>query len=233
MVVLAEIEIFHSRPVAPTRRVALGHRDLPVDPTPGFGGVLLAGLIARFSADLDTELYDDLLVLMRQLERGQRVPQPRLRHRFQRDLVGLTKRRQRLTGEHEVLRFEFDESGPAAPMVLGAVYAAGQLPASARGPVMEVMRRSMRWQGPLGASFIASILGRHAGAWAFSSAADPVAWARVTLGLATDDVVARDLVQRQFRTLLREAHPDSGGDEDAAARRISELSEARRILLLG
>ena len=37
MVVLAEIEIFHSRPVAPTRRVALGHRELPVEPAPGFG----------------------------------------------------------------------------------------------------------------------------------------------------------------------------------------------------
>jgi hypothetical protein len=118
-------------------------------------------------------------------------------------------------------------------MVLGAVYAAGQLPAPARGPVIEAMRRSMRWRGPLGAAFIASIIGRDAGTWAVSAMADPVAWARLTLGLATDEVAGRDLVQRQFRTLLREAHPDSGGDEDVAARRISELSEARRILLLG
>lgn len=233
MVVLAELEIFHSRPVAPTRRVALGHRELPVEPAPGFGGVLLAGLVARFTPDLDVELADELVVLMRQLERGQRVPQPRLRHRFQKDLVGLTKRRQRLVGEHELLRFEFDDAGPPAPMVLGAVYAAGQLPLPARGPVMEVMRRSMRWRGPLGTAFIASVLGRHADAWTMSAVADPVAWARVTLGLATDEVAERELVQRQFRTLLREAHPDSGGDEDEAARRISELSEARRILLLG
>jgi hypothetical protein len=231
--VLAEIEIFHSRPVAPTRRVALGHRELPVEPAPGFGGVLLAGVVARFSADLDADLYDELLLLMRQVERGQRIPQPRLRHRFQGDLVGLTKRRQRLIGEHESLRFEFDESGPAAPMVLGAVYAAGQLPSSARTEVMELIRRAMRWQGPMGASFVASILGRGAGSWMVSSLADPVAWARVTLGLASEDVAERDLVQRQFRLLLREAHPDSGGDEDGAARRISELSEARRILLLG
>jgi hypothetical protein len=233
VVVLAEIEIFHSRPVAPTRRVAIGHRELPVEPEPGFGGVLLAGIVGQFAADLDADLYDELLVLMRQVERGQRIPQPRLRHRFQRDLVGLTKRRQRLVGEHESLRFEFDESGPAAPMVLGAVYATGQLPASERAAVMDVMRRSLRWQGPLGASFVASILGHRAGYWAVSSIADPVAWARLTLGFATDEVAPRDLVQRQFRLLLREAHPDSGGDEDGAARRISELSEARRILLLG
>ena len=233
MAVLAEIEIFHSRPVAPTRRVALGTRELPVEPLPGFGGVLLAGIVARFSPDLDADLYDELLALMRQVERGQRIPQPRLRHRFQRDLVGLTKRRQRLIGEHETLRFEFDDSGPAAPMVLGAVYATGQLPASARTAVMEVIRRSMRWEGPLGTSFVASILGRRAGYWAPSAFADPVAWARVTLGLATDEAAPREKVQRQFRHLLRAAHPDSGGDEDLAARRISELSEARRILLLG
>src|SRR5687768_8213001 len=98
---------------------------------------------------------------------------------------------------------------------------------------MELIRRAMMWQGPMGASFVASILGRGAGSWMVSSLADPVAWARVTLGLASEDVAARDLVQRQFRLLLREAHPDSGGDEDVAARRISELSEARRILLLG
>ena len=76
MAVLAEIEIFHSRSVAPTRRVALGHRELPVDPEPGFGGVLLAGIVAQFSPDLDADLYDDLLVLMRQVERGQRILRP-------------------------------------------------------------------------------------------------------------------------------------------------------------
>ena len=38
---LAELEVWHSRPVTPTRRVALGHLVLPVDPTPGFGGLLL------------------------------------------------------------------------------------------------------------------------------------------------------------------------------------------------
>ncbi len=35
--VLAELEIFHSRAVQPTRRVALGHLVLPVDPAPGLG----------------------------------------------------------------------------------------------------------------------------------------------------------------------------------------------------
>ena len=38
-------------------------------------------------------------------------------------------------------------------------------------------------------------------------------------------------VQRQFRDLLRDAHPDHGGDIDDAAQRIADLTEARRILL--
>ena len=37
---LAELEIRHTRANLPTRRVALGLRWLPVDPAPGFGGVL-------------------------------------------------------------------------------------------------------------------------------------------------------------------------------------------------
>ena len=39
------------------------------------------------------------------------------------------------------------------------------------------------------------------------------------------------MVQRRFRELLVEAHPDHGGDEIDAAARIEELTEARRILL--
>ena len=46
MVVLAELEIFCSRPHAPTRRVALGEADLPCEPAPGFGGILLGGVVA-------------------------------------------------------------------------------------------------------------------------------------------------------------------------------------------
>ena len=43
--------------------------------------------------------------------------------------------------------------------------------------------------------------------------------------------LARASVQQRFRQQLRSAHPDHGGDVDEAAQRISELTEARRILL--
>ena len=55
---LAELEVFHSRAVQPTRRVALGHLVLPVDPAPGLGGILLGAVVAEHSRRLDG---DDLL----------------------------------------------------------------------------------------------------------------------------------------------------------------------------
>ena len=89
MVALAELEIFCSRPHAPTRRVALGQSNLPCEPTPGFGGVLLGGVVARFVADIDEEMIPDVKALTHELETGRRVPQPRLRFRLQIDTIGL------------------------------------------------------------------------------------------------------------------------------------------------
>ena len=43
---LAELQLWHTRPVTPTRRIALGHLVLPTDPAPGLGGVLLAAVVA-------------------------------------------------------------------------------------------------------------------------------------------------------------------------------------------
>ena len=40
--ILAELEVFHSRPIAPTRRVALGRKHLPLHPAPGFSHVAIA-----------------------------------------------------------------------------------------------------------------------------------------------------------------------------------------------
>jgi hypothetical protein len=235
-VILAELEVFHSRPIAPTRRVALGDSDLPVSPAPGFGGILLAGIVAGHMADLDPELFDDLHRLTLQLQEGHRIPQPRLRHRFQNDRVGLTRSVHRLVGEGEDLAFELSEKGAAAQHILAAVYAAGQLPLVARGRVMETIRIAMRWVGDLDRGFVAHVSGLdRSRQWSTRAFHDPVQWAIEILGLAEApgslEVPLRADVQRRFRDLLREAHPDHGGASDDAANRISELTEARRILL--
>jgi len=230
-VILAELEVCHSRPIAPTRRVALGARDLPADPPPGFGGLLLAGIVATFASQLDDELMPELDVLLRQVERGQRIAQPRLRHRFQTDRVGLARVRHRLLGHGEALEFDIDP-GTATPAhhVLAAVYAAAELRPALRTPVIGALRVATRWRGPLGPRFIAHVSGR-ASASSAVAVADPIGWARLTLGFAADHRPSSSAVQRRFRELLREAHPDHGGDEASAADRIEALSEARRILL--
>ena len=117
----AELEVFHSRPIAPTRRVALGVTVLPTSPAPGFGGLLLGGIVARFIPEVDPDLLDELTRLTHQVEAGQRIPQPRLRHRFQDDRIGLNKCQHRLIGTGEELLFEVHDSIAAEPNVLGAV----------------------------------------------------------------------------------------------------------------
>jgi hypothetical protein len=234
-VILAELEVFHSRPIAPTRRVALGRVNLPVTPAPGFGGLLLGGIVAGHIEELDPDLFDDLHRLTLQLQEGMRVPQPRLRHRFQTDRIGLTRSIHRLVGEGEDLRYEFEAKGAAAQHILAAVYAAGQLPITARPRVMDTLRKAMRWSGPLDHVFITHLSGLDRGRdWSTAAFRDPVQWALGVLGLGNGQeapVPARGDVQRQFRDLLRSAHPDHGGDTDEAAQRIADLTEARRILL--
>ncbi len=232
--ILAELEVFHSRPIAPTRRVALGITVLPTAPPPGFGGLLLGGIVAAFVDLIDPDLHGDLVRLTHQLEQGQRIPQPRLRHRFQADRVGLNRYCHQLIGDGEELSFELDHKGAPAPQVLAAVYAAGRLEATVRPRVFDTIRRATRWRGEVDASLLDYLSGHTStSGWATVGGTDPVHWALGVLGFAPVDAAGRKDVQRRFRELLRDAHPDHGATADGAAQRIAELAEARRILLAG
>jgi len=234
-VILAELEVFHSRAIAPTRRVAVGDRDLPVTPAPGFGGVLLGGIVAAHMPVLDPDLFDDLDRLTHQLEAGYSIRQPRLRHRLQTDRVGLQRSVHRLRGEGEQLGFELDDKGAPAHHILAAVYAAGEMSVGARSRVMEAIRKAMRWTGAIDGSLVAHLSGlaRHH-EWSADAHRDPVGWALTVLDLSgAGHRPGRSDIQRQFRDLVRAAHPDHGGDRTEAAGRLAELSEARRILLAG
>jgi hypothetical protein len=61
---------------------------------------------------------------------------------------------------------------------------------------------------------------------------DPRVWALDQLGfpMGTTKFTKKDVMAR-FRTRLREAHPDHGGDDTKAGVVIERLGEARRILL--
>jgi hypothetical protein len=182
--ILAELEVYHSRPVAPTRRVALGRMTLPVDPPPGFGGILLGGVIANNVGSIDPELLPDLAKLTTQLENGLRVPQPRLRYRFQKDRVGLQPSVHRLLAIDDVLSFSFDdEHGLPAQQILGAVYAAGELPLRHRRAVMGTIRRAIGWQGPIGPELITALAGFNSGAnWSAHALTHPIEWAMGVFG---------------------------------------------------
>jgi hypothetical protein len=231
-VLLAELEIWHSRPIAPTRRVALGRRVLPMEPAPGFGGLLLGAIVAAHIGDLDPDFVPELASLLDDLQAGRRIPQPRLRHRLQVDHIGLAKSRHRLLGHGDELDFDINAEGSPASQILGAAYAAGRLDRAHRADVMDVLRLGMRWHGDVGPAMVSHLSGasgvrsRSAGAFAH-----PEMWALTILGFGDGIVPAKRDVQRRFRTLLRDAHPDAGGEHVGAAQRIADLTEARDILL--
>ncbi|WP_436793197.1 hypothetical protein [Actinospongicola halichondriae] len=237
MSTLAELEIYHSRPFAPTRRIALGSSNLPVDPAPGPGGILLGAVVAQYRSELDEELFENMLKLTMQIQEGQRIVQPRLRHRFQDDRHGLTRSRARLRRDGDDLTVDLDDHGSGLQMMVGVVYAAGSLEPMARRSVMDAVRKGMRWTGPLDRRLFAHLSGLASGRdWDAAAYDDPVQWALHTLGMSAERdgsirIPDRKAIQRRFRDALRDAHPDHGGDSDDAAVRINDLTEARRILL--
>lgn len=231
---LATLEVYHSRAFAPTRRLALGPAHLPVSPAPGFGGILLGAIVAKNWNDVNPDHVDDLARLTLQLQEGHRVVQPRLRHRLQTDRVGLQLSTFRLLGSGDALRFDFHGKGSPAQHVLGAVYAAGRLDPGPRRSVMDAVRKGMRWHGGTDAGLVSHLAGHARGrSLRADLALDPVAWALGVLVLEANGAgpPSRRVITKQFRHLLRDAHPDHGGESDEAAERIADLTEARSILL--
>jgi len=235
---LAEIEIRHSRAVAPTRRVALGPHWLPTEPAPGYGGILLGGIVAAHLGEVDAELREDFLVLVDDLEADRRISQPRLRHRFQTDVVGLDRSRHKLVGHPENdrfddVRFELEGNGRPVPQILGAIYAAARLHPDARPRVFAAIRKAATWEDgptPRLVMFLTDLTNVPPTWWRRFSTDER--WALEVLGFGPDEEQPRrDEVQQRFRTLLRESHPDHGAENEGAGQRILELTEARRILL--
>ena len=231
MTVLAELVIWHSRPFSPTRRVALGDSTLPTDPPPGFGGILLGAVVAAHIDDLDPDLLPDLHRLVGDVELGHRIVQPRLRHRFQTDRVGLSSSRHRLVGVGEGIEFDFDTKG--SPAAAGAR-------CRVRSGHRAELRGGIPWRPastkPCGGT---DLSGRPSSATSPVSAArvrgprafaDPFAWALDVLGLPGPHPDRLEVLAH-FRARLREVHPDHGGSADDAGQRILDLTEARRILL--
>ena len=226
---LAELEIYHSRPAQPTRRVSLGNLVLPTDPPPGFGGILLGAVVAHHMRGIDPDLHVDIRRLILEIERGVRIVQPRLRHRFQVDRHGLARSLHQMHGADDEIDFEFGSKGTDLAMVLGAVYATERLDSAHRRMITPVLTRAMTWRGPIGPALVAHLAGSTS--TMLSALADPRRWAMEILGFESEapQPSKRD-VSRQYRRRMRDVHPDHGGEVTDASRAILELNEARRIL---
>jgi hypothetical protein len=248
---LAELSVRHSRRHMPTRRVALEGAYLPTS-GPAHGVSLLAAVFDANLSAVDDEQRELLPRLVDDARSGLTIPRTALRHRLQHDVHGLDRSRHRLLGEDGKIVVELDVHGAAVPQMLGAVMGAASLHGAGRSVALDAIRRVVagRWPG-----LAPDVLVRYVAASAWNGGRPPLAptgawiaggppeeeqwrgvdpdrrWAMETLGLRAGMRIARGDVNRRFRRLLRDAHPDSGGAAGMAASRIEELTEARAILL--
>lgn len=229
---MAEIEVRHSRAIAPTRRVALGSMHLPTDPPPGYGPMLLAAILGAHAQALSDDSRDGLDRLLWDLEHHRPVSQPRLRHRLQSDVVGLDRSRHRLVEAGPAVVLELDDHGAPLPQVLGALYAAATLEPDVRPATFALLRRATRWEGPPDERLMHYLGGEGRAFRSLPSPGDE-GWALRVLGFSAGTEPLRGDILRRFRSLVRDAHPDHGGTPAQAGTRIQELAEAKRILLAG
>lgn len=229
---LAELEVRHTRAVVPTRRVALGDLWLPTDPAPGPGGLLLAAIVGAIVPRLDDETRDDFELLVDDLDHHRRIAQPRLRYRFQTDVVGLDKSRHKLVRVGRAVGLEIDDHGNLLPQALGAVYAASHLSLRARAPVFRLIRRATHWEGAAGDALLDFLSAEEAASAGRRRGRGDEGWALRVLGFSMGTEPARSEILGRFRQLVRDAHPDHGAEVEGAGDRINDLAEAKRILLL-
>jgi hypothetical protein len=248
-VLLAELNIRHTRRHMPTRRVALGDTYLPTS-GPAWGAVLLGAVVAEHLGGLDEEQQELLPRLVRDAANGLAVPRIALRYRLQIDTHGLDRSRHRLfsdagLGSSPSIVLELDRHGAPAPQLLGAVLAAASLPSTGRRIALRAIDAAiahpMLPEGVVVRRLYEGVPGLQP--FAPRAVGDPLdderwrgvpaerRWAMEVLGLRAGTDVDRRDVQARFRRLVRLAHPDHGASRDGAAERLAELGEARELLL--
>lgn len=242
---VAQFEAYFSRPVAPTRRIAIGGLRFP---DAAAASMLLGGVVATFADALDEDDSSELHRLIDDVDTHRRVAQPRLRHRLQKDRIGLKRSVNRLIevdpgGSDGRLTYRLDVdrgNGTATQHCLAAVYCARSFDDSDREKVCAALRLGLAWAGSPGEDLLAVLRAGRTNGYGppVGASTDPVTWAMELLGLVDDSddggeeaATGRRRVQRAFRSALRDAHPDHGAPIDGAAQRIAELNAARSILL--
>ena len=107
-VVLAELNVRHTRRHQPYRRVALDPGYLPTNGN-AYGAVLLGAVISEFVGGLDEEQQELLPRFVRDARKGDLdVPRIALRYRLQTDIHGLDRSRHRFLAEPGRVVIEID-----------------------------------------------------------------------------------------------------------------------------
>ena len=146
---LAELNVRHTRRHMPTRRVAVEHLYLPTS-GPACGGLLLGAVVAEHLEALDEEQFEALERLVATAKRGAlSVPRIALRYRLQTDTHGLELSRHRIVAADPLQGrnlpvLELDCHGRAAPQVIGAVMAAAELPPTGRQVAFRFVEAAIR-----------------------------------------------------------------------------------------
>lgn len=235
----AQLEIFHSRPVVPTRRICLGKQILDSQPVSSsdltLGGLLLASVVGRYASSIHPDLWEDVELLINNVERKKRTPQPFMRFRLQTDKVGLSKTSHTLTQfANGTFKLEIAAvRGSSVQQFLGALYVASSLEDAARTSCIAAIRMALSWWGSDADRLLEYLLNAKV-AGAGEDSDQPISWALNILGIEADKLVQAPTgseIQRHFRQKLWNIHPDRGGDPILASQLIPELAEARRVLL--
>jgi hypothetical protein len=253
-VILAELNIRHTRRHMPTRRVALDASYLPTNGS-AYGAALLSAVVAENVEGLDDEQRELMPKFLAAAADGFSVPRIGLRYRLQTDVHGLDLSRHRLLEDSGVLVVELDVHGAPAPQVIGSIMAAAAMGPTTRRKALRAVEAAIAQPGVIPEPFLVRrMLHGVPGERPPLAAAGPVGpvngvtvadaarwagipserrWAMEVLGLGAGMRVDRIDIQKRFRRLLRTAHPDHGGESVGAAERIAELTEARELLLEG
>ncbi|MEE2769394.1 MAG: J domain-containing protein [Actinomycetota bacterium] len=210
----AMIEFFHSKSFSPTRRLSLGEVRL----SGKTGSLLVSQVAARFGVEADRTAVEEVRDLCSVLRQRGRASQPRGRYRLQTDRIGLTPARDVLLTFGGRSRFlVIDRDVNPVTHLLAALYASAGRPrlldAFQEGFEHPELRNGVD-------------LLRDAGS------PNTHATALRLFGFGAEGAPSFE-VRRRYRQLLREAHPDNGGNPEEAASRISELQRALSLILAG
>ena len=260
-VILAELNIRHTRLHMPTRRVAIDPSYLPTL-VGSAGPDLVAAVSTEFISRIPTEKYREITNLLTAISsESLEIPSIHLQHRLQSDTHGLDRSRHRLLDDGVGIVVEIDVHARPETQVLGMLMAIAQIPAANRDPFMSAFRTAMKRRGAQARGLRVRLLERgvpgdrpemaraaeavgdsvgHLGGWdeqeriiqeGWIGVDVESRWAMEVLGMAPGSKIDRKEIQRRYRRLLRSAHPDHGGDLEGAAERITRLGEARDLLL--